>query len=66
MFSTCKRLHFKIVNILARLKTHSISILEPKIPKFCFARKATLGNWPSYICHQASGFADVDEIIESS
>jgi len=64
MFSTCKQLRFKTVSTLARLKTHSISILEPRTPKICFG-KATLGNQPSCIRHQASGFAHVDEIIES-
>jgi hypothetical protein len=64
MFSTCKQLRFKTVSTLARLKTHSISILEPRTPKICFG-KATLGNQPSCIRHQASGFAHLDEIIKS-
>jgi hypothetical protein len=39
--------------------------LEPRTPKICFARKTTLGNRPSCICHQTGGFAHADEIIES-
>jgi len=47
------------------LKTHLIFIYEPRIPKFCFARKPTFGNWLLCIYHQANGSAHVDEGIES-
>jgi hypothetical protein len=47
------------------LKTHLVSIYEPRIPKFCFARKPTFGNWLSCMYHQANGSAHIDEGIES-
>jgi hypothetical protein len=65
MFSICKRQHLKIVNTPKRLETYLVSIYEPKIPMICFVRKPTFKNWSSYIHHQASGFASVDEEIES-
>jgi hypothetical protein len=47
------------------LKTRSISICEPEIPRICFVRKPTFGNWPSCVSHQANGFAHADEGIKS-
>jgi hypothetical protein len=37
------------------LKTHLIFICELEIPRICFARKPTFGNWPSCIHHQTNG-----------
>lgn len=44
MFSTCKQQCFKVINIPTKQKTRLVSIWVVKIPKFCFAMKATLGN----------------------
>jgi hypothetical protein len=65
MLSTYKQPHLKVVNTPTRVKTCSISICELGIPRICFARKPTLKIWLSCIRHQVSGFAHVDEEINS-
>jgi hypothetical protein len=63
--TTYKQQHLKVVNTPTSVKICSISICEPEIPRICFARKSTFKNWLSCICHQVSGFAHVDEEIDS-
>jgi hypothetical protein len=55
----------KVVNSPTRLETYLVSICEPRIPRICFVKKPIFANWPSYIGHQANGFAHVDEEIKS-
>jgi hypothetical protein len=65
MLSMYKQQHLKVVNTPTNVKTCAIFICETGITRICFAKKSTFKNWLSCICHQVSGFAHVDEEIDS-
>jgi hypothetical protein len=57
----------KVVNTLARLNTHLVSICDHRSPNICLARKLTFGNGVSWIHHQAKGsthvVGDIDNLL---
>jgi hypothetical protein len=48
-----------------KLKTCSISIWNPRIPRICLARKPTFGNWFSWHHHQDKGSTHVNARIDN-
>ncbi len=47
--------HLRIINTLARLKTHLVSVCGIGILKMYLAKKPMFGNWLSWLCHKTRG-----------